>query len=87
MMGTIQNIVLESSGKRERAREAVGLSSEVATSGHGAYHVLEEDETVSRCGNLDETNPFASNIHTVLDRSEAEAFGYTLCGACRRCGD
>lgn len=84
MMGTVQNIVLRSYGKRGREQEAVGLSSEVATSGHGAYHVLEEDEAVSRCGNLDDTNPFTSNVHTVLDRAEAEAFGYTLCGACRR---
>lgn len=86
-MGIVHSILPRGYENRERARETVGLSSEVATSGHGVYHVLEEDETASRCGNLDDTNPFTSNIHTVLDREEAEAFGYTLCGACRRRGE
>lgn len=58
----------------------VAYETTAVNSGH--YHYLNDAETGSLCGSINEESSFASDIAEVLSRKSAERQGWTICGRC-----
>lgn len=57
------------------AREAEAVEN-------GFYHVLDEQETKSACGAVQEDDLFAGDVGEILSRTEAEERGLQPCEKC-----
>lgn len=53
----------------------------------GNYHVLNDAETASLCGSINQESEFAADIVEVLSQESAERHGFDLCGRCAYIAD
>lgn len=58
------------------------IAQETKATNSGQYHVLNDAETGSLCGSINEESQFAADIAQTLSRVEAERGGLTICGRC-----
>lgn len=60
----------------------VVITHETKATGSGSYHLLNDAQTASRCGSINEESQFASESYQTLSRAEAERRELDACGRC-----